>query len=373
MKTLISITLTFAIALSAFAQKKELTLDDVVSGGSNFYSFYPEYKNYTFQTPSNKLALIEYNVIYNVNNKLEKQELIKLSDVNNALKASGLENTSSIAGVKWFNENSVWFKNKSNFILYNIIEKKVIYNIPFPEDCKVTDFNPQAEALIYVHNNNLYIRKKDGKETLIAKGSKNGIVLGQSVHRNEFGIKNGIFWSPKGNKVAFYRKDETMVTDYPIVNVEERVAKLENIKYPMAGMKSHHVTVGVYNINSNEKPIFLKTNKPKEEFMTNIGWSPDEKYITVAELNRGQNHMDFGIYNSSTGEKIKVLFSEDSKEWVEPENPPVFIPGSNTNFIWQSEKDGYNHLYLYDINKGLKKQITKGKWVVTDINGFDVF
>ena len=153
------------------------------------------------------------------------------------------------------------------------------------------------------------MQTSDGKEFAVTNETDEGIVCGQSVHRNEFGINNGIFWSPEGNLLAFYRMDETMVTDYLLVDVSERVAKLKNIKYPMAGMKSHHVTVGVYN-PATQQTIYLKTGTPKETYLTNVTWSPDEKSIYIAEINRGQDTCKLRYYDATTGELQNTFFTE---------------------------------------------------------------
>lgn len=126
--------------------------------------------------------------------------------------------------------------------------------------------------------------------TLVEKGDGYNIVLGESVHRNEFGINGGLFWSPEESRLAFYRMDQSMVVDYPLVNTKAREAEVRNIKYPMAGMKSHEVTVGVWDTHK-EKLIYLDTRRDtsvheREMYLTNIAWSPDEKYIFIAKINR---------------------------------------------------------------------------------------
>ena len=190
------------------------------------------------------------------------------------------------------------------------------------------------------------------------------------MHRNEFGIDGGTFWSPQGNLLAFYRMDETMVTEYPLVNIDERIAKVEYIRYPMAGMASHHVTVGVFNPVTNNI-VFLKTGEPAEQYLTNISWSPDEKYVFIAVLNRDQNHMWLNKYDALSGDFVKTLFEETDAEYVEPLNGLYFMKTNPSQFIWQSRRDGFNHLYLYDTEGTLIKQITKGNWEVTSLQGFD--
>jgi len=199
--------------------------------------------------------------------------------------------------------------------------------------------------MAYTKGNNLYVAINN-KETAVTADTNKGIVNGQSVHRDEFGIDKGIFWSPKGDLLAYYRKDETMVTDYPLVDIDQRIAEVKNIKYPMAGMKSHQVTLGIYYPKSN-KTVLLKQGTCRT-YLTNISWDPSEKYIYIAILNRGQNHMKLNQYDAATGDFIKTLFEEKNEKYVEPLHPLFFMPVKQDQFIWQSQRDGFNHLYLYN-------------------------
>src|SRR4029079_7449476 len=120
-----------------------------------------------------------------------------------------------------------------------------------------------------------------------------------------------------GKQLAFYRMDQSMVTNYPIINWTTTPASVEMISYPMAGDKSHHVTVVIYNAEA-QSAIYLQTGEPAEQYLTNIAWSPDDRYIFIAVLNRGQNDMKLNQYNASTGAFIKTLFEEKDEKYVEP-------------------------------------------------------
>ncbi|MBR4774024.1 MAG: DPP IV N-terminal domain-containing protein, partial [Bacteroidales bacterium] len=212
----------------------------------------------------------------------------------------------------------------------------------------------------------------DGK--LVERGDGYNIVLGESVHRNEFGIDGGLFWSPKESKLAFYRMDQSMVKDYPLVNTKAREAEPKPIKYPMAGMKSHEVTVGVYDV-ATEKLVYLNTRKDttvheREMYLTNIAWSPDERYVFIAKVNREQNHMWLEQYDAVNGQLVKVLFEEENPRYVEPCDPMIFTPKGD-QFLWFSMRDGYKHLYLYNLDGTLVKQVTKGEYEVEGFIQFD--
>jgi dipeptidyl-peptidase-4 len=226
----------------------------------------------------------------------------------------------------------------------------------------------KSRNIAYTIDNNLWFIDKDKKAVALSKDDNKNIISGQAVHRNEFGIEKGIFFSPQGNYLAYYRMDQTMVNDYPIIDWTVMPAQAKIIKYPMAGGTSHQVTVNVYNPTTGNT-VTLKTEGQKDQYLTNISWSPDEKYVFIAVLNREQNHMWLNQYDIVTGNKVRTLFEEKSDKYVEPLNPLTFIPGHNDEFIWWSQRDGYMHLYLYNTNGKLIKQLTKGKWIVNELVG----
>uniref|UniRef100_UPI002626A1DD S9 family peptidase n=1 Tax=uncultured Empedobacter sp. TaxID=410844 RepID=UPI002626A1DD len=181
-------------------------------------------------------------------------------------------------------------------------------------------------------------------------------------------IHKGIFISPKGNLVAFYKMDQTVVTDYPIIDWSVQPAVNKNIKYPFAGTKNHTVRLGVYN-PSTQKTIFLETQPEVDHYLTSVTWSPDEKHIYIALLSRNQKHMELNQYDAISGKLIKTLFKEDDAKYVEPQNELHFIPGKSNEFIWWSQRDGFMHLYRFNTDGKLLNQITKGDWIVTDLVG----
>ena len=236
--------------------------------------------------------------------------------------------------------------------------------------------DPKLEERVETKEGNLYV---DGK--LVERGDGYNIVLGESVHRNEFGINGGLFWSPKQSRLAFYRMDQSMVVDYPLVNTKTREAEPMPIKYPMAGMQSHWVTVGVYE-PATGKLLYLNTCRDttvheREMYLTNIAWSPDEKYIYIAKINREQNHMWLEQYDAATGDFVKTLFEETNPRYVEPCDPMIFLPSNGKRlpggdqFLWFSMRDGYKHLYLYNADGSLVKQVTKGEYEVEGFIQFD--
>ena len=232
------------------------------------------------------------------------------------------------------------------------------------------DWNKASRAIAYTKDWQLYVRDADDQEYQLSNDGSREIVYGQSVHRNEFGINKGTFWSPDGQKLAFYRMDQSMVADYPQVDIFPREATYEPDKYPMAGMTSHKVTVGVFDLKT-QKTVYLQAGDPTDRYFTNIAWSPDAKTVYIQELNRAQNDCRLVSYSAETGEKLAELLRETSDKYVEPLNPIEFLPWDDSKFILQSQKDGFNHLYLYNKEGQLLKQLTSGHWVVLDVLGFN--
>ena len=231
------------------------------------------------------------------------------------------------------------------------------------------EYCPASGAVAYSKDNNLWVATADGTEHQLSADGSREIVYGKSVHRDEFGIYKGTFWSEDGQQLAFYRMDQSMVADYPQVNTFEREATLTPDKYPMAGMTSHKVTVGIFSLQTG-KTIYLDFGDPTDRYFTNIAWAPDGRTLYLYEVNRDQNHTTLDAYDTATGRKIKTLREESSDKYVEPLHPITFLPWDSTKFIYWSWKDGYKHLYLMDTDGKELGQLTSGKWVVKELVGF---
>ncbi|MBI5372532.1 MAG: DPP IV N-terminal domain-containing protein [Sphingobacteriales bacterium] len=304
------------------------------------------------------------------NYKLAGQEtpFLSLGVLNDWMRQAGTDTFKTMPPVKFAKDGWI-LNNNGNKIQFDPAAKKYKTLLSKEMAAKENAEEGPAGFVAYLDHYNLFV--SDGKQAsqVTTDGSKD-IVYASSVHRDEFGISKGTFWSNKGTKLAFYRMDQGMVTDYPIINWTERPAKAELIKYPMAGDKSHQVRVGVYN-TATASTIWLKTGQPAEQYLTNIAWSPDDNTVFIAVLNREQNHMKLNQYDAASGDFIKTLFEEKDDKYVEPLVPLLFVKNNPSRFIWQSNRDGWNHLYLYDINGKLIKQLTQGNWEVLEVKGFD--
>jgi dipeptidyl aminopeptidase/acylaminoacyl peptidase len=371
MKNLLFGLILFFLATGIISsQNKELTIDDV---SYNLYvkSYNKNPASVAWRGATDKITYMKYSIIHQVDLKGKDEELIKASDISEIFEKTGMQKMAYMPGFQWLTDNEILIEHDGYYVVFDVVKKSIVRKMKQNEKAENADLDNNYTQFAYTVDNNLYFTNKEGKEIAITKDENKGIVNGKAVHRNEFGINEGIFWSPKSNFIAFYRMDETMVTDYPLVDVTQRIATVNNIKYPMAGMTSHQVTLGVYNIATGTT-TFVKTGEPKEQYLTNIAWSPDEKSIYIAVLNREQNHMKFNQYNATTGDFVKTLFEEKNDKYIEPLVPMKFLKNSADKFIWQSQRDGYNHLYLYDVTGKLLKQLTKGNFVVKSIIDFDV-
>lgn len=272
--------------------------------------------------------------------------------------------------IVYVDANQLVIANGNKYHIYDYLIERPLFTITLPENAENAEYNHGKMAVAYTLDNNLFLATSSESLIPIAVSEDKNIVSGKFIHRNEFGIQKGIFWSPDGNYIAFYQKDESLVTNYPLVNVNTTPASLKSIKYPMAGGKNEIAKVGVYDL-AQRKTSYLNVDNKDAHYLTNLAWTPDEKQILLAEVNRGQNHYDLNTYNRETGEKVQTLWQESNDRWVEPETAAIFIPNKNNEFIWLSEKDGFMNLYVCSTESNKSRQLTQFKWVVQSVLGFD--
>lgn len=370
MKRFFFLALTLALSVSVFAQDKMLSSKQLMTG-----SLYPRptMRGLQFVGSTNQIAYVQDTVLY-MGQPGKAKAALTLSQLNKAVMASGMEKLSYIPSAQFINAKEIRFSVQGNIVQYNLAKKTLAKVGTYPtEGVSHIDIEENNFNVAYVSDNKLNIQVSNGSAVL--SDPDQDIIFGQSVHRNEFGIEKGTFWSPKGNLLAFYRMDQSMVTDYPMVNTTARIAREQPFKYPMAGMKSHEVTVGIFNA-SKKSFISLDTRRDesiaeRENYLTNLCWSPEEDYLYIAKINREQNHMWLERYDVSDGEFDTVLFEETNPRYVEPCDPMIFVPGHPDQFLWFSLRDGYKHLYLYNTDGQLLRQVTSGQYEVEGFIGFD--
>ena len=369
--TFLSLAVLVTFAMPALAQEKKLfTPEDASYNNRAVYAQRPNQLKWVGDTDI--LMKVKGNEIVTMNpNSKKEASFLTLDELNGFKKGEGVNDLTRIPQLTWLNDFQAYFYALGdNGITLNKmdIKKRTINAITsVPQEAEHQTICKPTLNVAYTIGNNLYIAKGDNQIQIT--DNPEGVIAGQSVHRNEFAIDGGIFWSPDGKQLAYYSMDERMVTDYPLVDIQERIATTKPIKYPMAGMTSHQVTLHIYTIATG-KDVVVKTGEPVDQYLTAITWNPDNKRIYIGVLNRGQNHLKFNEYNALTGDFIQTIFEDRDEQFVEPQGPAYFLPNNPDQFIWKAQRDGYYHLYLYTISKGTSRQLTKGNFVITDFNGF---
>ncbi len=370
MKTKTWCFLTLLMLFLPMSAQKLFTLEDLNFGGTNYRNMQPQ--NMWLTWWGDELIQADVEECSLIDKKTgKKTRLFTLEEVNQWTGADDVKFVRHLmnATFPYADKPIVALGNRKAFILVDFKQHEIVWQDSISGQT-ANDWCAASKATAYVENDQLYVVDADSKKRQLTTDGSRNIVYGQSVHRNEFGIRKGTFWSPDGLRLAFYRMDQSMVTDYPQVDIFPREATHEPDKYPMAGMTSHVVTVGVYDIVTG-KTVYLQAGDPTDRYFTNIAWAPDGNTIYMFELNRDQNDCRLVSYNATTGEKVKELYRETSDKYVEPLVPIQFLPWDNSQFIMQSQRDGYNHLYIYNKEGKLMKQLTSGKFVIQDVLGFN--
>lgn len=366
MKKYILAVMAVFVVLNAFelsAQDRYLTIEDCYNP-----KYYPQRLRGVQWIPgTHKLSQVKGEALVATDPYSKKDDTIFTVGTLNASIAVDNATVKSIPAVTWKDDNTLWFMAGNKLFVYTVSSATAILKRKTGEQPAAVEVAPESLNIATVEKDNIVIHTAYGSRKITEDGG-NGIVYGQSVHRNEFGINGGLFWNKEGTKLAFYRMDERRVTDYPLISISQRPASESKIKYPMAGDSSHTVTIGIFN-TFTEETIYLNTEGPYDQYLTNITWGPDGS-LYLAWVNREQNHMELRRYNPTNGALEKVLIEEKHEKYVEPEHGPIFIPETNSDFLWFSERDGFDHLYLYQIGKA-PRQITSGNWEVTRFISFD--
>ncbi len=355
------------LTLAATAQEKLFTPGDYMN-----WELYPEsMNNLIWKAGSERFTYVHDNTL--VQKHAAEPEntdtLLRLTDLNRLMKKLGEDELWRFPRIKWLDNDRFYYLNDRKVMVFDFADSTLAAKNIYPEKAENIEMDKTSLAIAYTLDNNLYI-VIDGKTMAVTEEENSDILYGHVPSRNEFGIHQGSFWSPGGKRLAFYRTDQTEVESYPNVDLYHHIAKHDPIKYPMAGKKSQKVKLGIFDPALNEI-TFIRTPGPENQYITSVTWGPDGDFIYAGILNRDQNHLDVNKYDAKSGKFIKTLFTETNERYVEPMHGLHFMEQSPERFIWQSRRDGWNHLYLYDTDGNLISQITKGEWEVTDFLGTD--
>jgi dipeptidyl-peptidase-4 len=375
MKKIVVSLVLLSITLTGISQKSTLTLKDAVLNQFRLYgpdrinsfSWIPGTDAYSFLSK-------KADTLYTSKPSATTNSVVfTLADLNSVAKLK----LSNLMGISWLNQQEVLVVDGTNYIAYNQQTKKARVIQVLAEEAQNNLFHEKSEAIAYTIENNVFVQNKLGTKFQVTSHTDKNIVAGQSIARNEFGISGGLFWSTNGQYLAFYEKNESEVHDYPLLDISKTPGEAMLIKYPMAGQKSERPKVGVFSL-ATQKTVYISPKGASDDYLTNVVFTPDNKYVLIAELNRDQNHYYLNVYDIETGAFVKTLIEEKNEKWVEPEFPAFFPSEASNNFIWISEKDGFNNLYYYDFNGKLIKQLTANKFVVKEIlaarkNGKEIY
>lgn len=353
------------LTISTTAQDKLFSYDDYLNR-----KLYPEsIRNLSWKVGTQSFTFVESDVLLqqNANDPVKVDTVLKLEELKT--KVGAPENLRSIPRTSWLDENRFYFTNDHKVYIYDLEAEQFTKVNAYPEEAENVELTKETFSVAYTLGNNLYV-SINGQEVVVSNESNEDILYGHVPSRNEFGISQGSFWSPDGKQLAFYKIDQTEVAKYPLVDIHHRIAKPDPIAYPMAGEKSQVVSLGIFDPSINQITR-IDTPGPENQYLTSVTWGPDGKYIYIGLLNRGQDHLQMNKYEAGTGKFVKTLFEEKNKRYVEPMHGLHFLESNPDQFIWQSRRDGWNHLYLYNTNGDLIRQITEGEWEVTDFIGTD--
>jgi len=358
------------LAFFSFTQK-ELTLSESIL--QQYRAFYPQQPVFFQWIPNTDAYTYLENYTSLIQSRVKDQTNLELMTIAELNKIADVQ-FNWFSNFKWINEHEFVVDNGTVFLKVNPQEKqaKIIHQLE--EDAQRATWTYASDLLAYTIDNNIFIsypntQTREPVAEQITFFSDKNIVSGQEIARSEFGISNGLFWSNDGKVLAFYQKDETEVHDYPLLDINTTPGTLKSIKYPMAGQLSEKPRVGIYDTQTKQT-IYISPRANADDYLTNLSFTPDNKFILLAEVNRDQDHMWLNVYEVATGKFVRTLLEETNTKWVEPEHPAFFPDQSSNNFVWISEKNGFNNLYYYDIQGNLIRQLTDNQFAIDEIIEF---
>ena len=372
MKKILLICLSFLAVNTMFSQKKNITLDDLWKN----YSFFP--KNYN---SLNSMNNGEHYVSLENSELGQELNVYKYKDgekVRTLFKSDEFD-LKRITNYSFSNDEKKLLLETQTEKIYRYSSKSIyyVYNIFTDKLKKISDdklmfatFSPAGNKIAYVLDNNIYIHEINSGRTkqVTFDGQKNQIINGASdwVYEEEFGLVRSFEWAPDGEHIAYYKFDETNVKEFSMDLFKGGLYPTQEVfKYPKAGEENSVVRIYFYNLKE-DKSTYIYTEKDYE-YIPRIKWTKNSNILALYGMNRHQNELDF-VLADATSNTNKVLFTEKDNYYIDIHDNLTFLP--DDNFIWTSEKDGFNHIYIKGLD-GSEQQITKGNWEVTSFDGVD--
>lgn len=368
----------FISFISLFGQQKKLTVDDIL-GNPGLRS--ESVLGLKWFDNGNKFSFLKYDEegisVY--------EHDIKSGEEKRILGGSELKDTDgetiSLRNYEWSPDNKYILltgllyartvKSGGAFHLYDINKKEVVLTIDSEDEQVNVQFSPDGTRLGFVRANNLFVADiETGEETQLTFDGSETILNGvfDWVYEEEFSVIRAWEWSPDSRSIAYWRSDQSNVPKVYITKYEELYFPPDEQYYPKAGAKNSIVKIGVVDIASG-KTTWMNIGEETDIYIPRIKFTKDPLKLSIQRLNRLQNKLDFIIAETETGES-KILFTETDSCWVDIYDNLTFLDDGE-RFIWSSERDGFLHLYLYDMEGNLLNQITKGNWEISKLNAVD--
>ncbi|MEN8225793.1 MAG: S9 family peptidase [Bacteroidota bacterium] len=267
-------------------------------------------------------------------------------------------------------ENIYRHSTKSSYYIWDI-SKKELNALSENGKQRLADFSPDGTKVAFVRNNNLFIKDLENQSEvrITSDGEDRHIINGTTdwVYEEEFSFTKGFFWSPGGKYIAYYKFDESNVVEYEMQMWGELYPESYKYKYPKAGESNSRVSIHFYDVE-NKTTISADIGQEADQYIPRIKWTKKSDRLAVQRMNRLQNHLEILLVDAGSG-KSRVIYDETNKYYIEITDHLTFT--DEEHFLITSEADGYNHIYLCSLDGKMTKQLSSGKWDVTDIKGFD--
>ncbi len=367
--------LFLATSFSIFSQQK-ITVEEIYSGtfrakgmdelqamkNTNQYTVL----NFDRATRTMQIDLYDFSNLKKVATLINTKDFQELSDGIDSYTFSSDEKQLLIAN----NSNQIYRHSfTADYFLFDLNTKKLTKIL---EQVQEPTFSPDGKKIAFAKENNLFVYDilSKGINQITNDGKKNEVINGicDWVYEEEFAFVRAFDWSTDSNKIAFIRFDESQVPEFSMnVFKKELYPTVETFKYPKAGEKNSTVSLHIYDLAKNSTKQVNLSNY-SDFYIARIKWTNDVNVFSVQVLNRHQDNLDLLFVDSNLA-SYKIVLNEKDNAYVDVTDNLTFL--KDNSFIWTSEKDGWNHIYLYDKNGKLKNQVTKGKWEVTAYYGFD--
>lgn len=360
--------------LSTVAQdRKPITFDQVVDG-----TFSAEnvrnvrwMNDGQYYTATNDNKIIRFNIV-NGNEKVLFDGNDFKGEDGSPFKVEGYEFSADEKKILIKSDvERIWRRStREHYYVYDIARKSLNKLTASEGKQQYAELSPKGDRAAFVRENDLFwVDLNTGKETRITSdGAFNKLINGAAdwVYEEEFGFAKAWFWSPEGDRIAFYKFNEERVNEFFMTDWGELYPELVQFKYPKAGEENSIVSIHVYHLNTG-KTVAMDVGEEKDQYIPRINWTQDNNKLAIRRLNRLQNHLELLIANASNGDS-KVILNEKSDTWIDIHDDLYFL-SNGKQFITTSDRSGYNHVYLYDMSGELLTQVTKGKYDVTELVG----